>query len=353
MDWTDHANNFKAEWVIRYVSPGEAAWKTLWDGFILKNKSGTKTKYPEGRAIVLMNLSTREKASILSNFPKNATYIKECFRQFWKLKLKPKTTSFEGVISESPWHGHKYLADTDNNFRAYCKNVLHITQFSDFWNRDTNRPFTRGEWRRWVEQLHRAWYGVDPTNEQIIDNADKIYDIQQKIPRPILVQLLRRTTAIPKINMKVYLMRANISWPAIIISPTQAQRVRIDAVGRHHLLNRFVQHRFYNIIAASKWKTKWAGPKGQSYATDVEWDFHGTKNIADISISVMTTRKAKAKMKPPAAEKKWADKLNFQIDWKKTWGLKTTFATPRDKAPIMFYETPKKKPMGSEEWRMR
>ena len=227
------------------------------------------------------------------------------------------------------------MADTDNHFRAYCKNVLKITQISDFWNRDTNRPFTRNHWRKFVKQLHTEWYGVEPDNHDIITKGDKIYDIQQQIPRPILVQLLRQytTRAVPK--KRVYLIRANISWPAVIVDNRHARRVKIDAVGKAHLLPRLVEHQHYTIVSASMWKGKWAGPKGQSYATDVEWNFYGISKLQDITISAMTTRKAHYRMKPPQAETTWPAKLNQTIKFSRTWKLRHTFATPRDATVVM------------------
>jgi hypothetical protein len=52
MTWEHHVEAIKAQWIIRYLQPGEAAWKHILDEFLLKNKSGTDTQYPEGRAIV-------------------------------------------------------------------------------------------------------------------------------------------------------------------------------------------------------------------------------------------------------------------------------------------------------------
>ncbi len=135
--------------------PGEAAWKRLLDSLILYDKKGERLNYPEGRSIILQNLSTREKANVISKLPEKATYIKSCFRQFWKLKLAPKTDTTAGIGTESPWHGHRVQISVTNQQRHYCKHVLQITQFSDCMDRDTNRPFSRFEWKRIVKRMHR------------------------------------------------------------------------------------------------------------------------------------------------------------------------------------------------------
>ena len=101
MDWADHANSFKRQWIVRYLDPSVSAWKLIIDEYVLKSKKG-KLKYPEGRSILLQNLSTSEKANILGNFPRKATYFKECLREFWKLKITP-AAGRTGLPTESPW----------------------------------------------------------------------------------------------------------------------------------------------------------------------------------------------------------------------------------------------------------
>ena len=51
------------------------------DEFILKDSKG-KVKYPEGRGITVQKMSTREKARILSNFPKNASISNRACENF-------------------------------------------------------------------------------------------------------------------------------------------------------------------------------------------------------------------------------------------------------------------------------
>jgi hypothetical protein len=104
MDWKLHIESFLAEWVFRYVAPGEAEWKKIWDEYVLKDKQG-KTRYPEGRTVVFQNLSVRQKAKIISSFPKGAKYAKACLRAFWALRITPQGN--QGIASESPWYSHR------------------------------------------------------------------------------------------------------------------------------------------------------------------------------------------------------------------------------------------------------
>jgi hypothetical protein len=93
--------------------------KRLLDSLILYDKKGERLNYPEGRSIILQNLSTREKTNMISKLPKKATYIKACFRQFWKLKLAPKIDTTAGIGTESPWHGHRAQISLTNQQRHY------------------------------------------------------------------------------------------------------------------------------------------------------------------------------------------------------------------------------------------
>ena len=57
MIWCDHVEAILAQWIIRYLQPGEADYKTLLDHFLLRDKRG-KLKYPEGRGVLLLNPSS-------------------------------------------------------------------------------------------------------------------------------------------------------------------------------------------------------------------------------------------------------------------------------------------------------
>eukprot|EP00966_Prymnesium_polylepis_P278729 6439242-Prymnesium_polylepis.1 len=48
-------------------------------------------------------------------------------------------------------------------------------------NRDTNRPFSRFEWKRIVKRMHRNYYGVTPTGVEIFDWAEIAYSILVKL----------------------------------------------------------------------------------------------------------------------------------------------------------------------------
>ena len=335
MDWNIHVDAFEQRWMLRYLDPGEASWKIMLDSFILFDNKGN-VKYPEGRSIILQNLSTREKAAMLSRIPKGATFIKGCLRKFWKLALAPKQNSWKGIGTESPWHGHRFNAITSNANRAFFKHTVEIVQLSDFMNKETNRPFSRTQWRALIKRDNLKKGNKPLTNVEIIDYANEIVRIQHTIPRLAWIQMMRQYVVTPKPKLQVYLIRqhSNIVWPAIITDGTKAQRVWIDSRGRGHAQQKWLEHRHFDIVKAYTWDGKWAGPHGASTPLDTEWNFGDIKNIRDLTINSITKAKQLERMVPPASEQAWRDH-NVDIPWKKNWKAKVLYASPRDLAVML------------------
>ena len=262
MDWADHVSAFKAQWIVRYLDPSESSWKDIIDEYILKYTKG-KIKYPEGRGIVMQKLSVREKARILANFPKKCEYFKACLREFWKLKIEP-TDRLEGISTESPWHGHTWQSDAPNHVRAYAKHMLHITRFADFMNRDTRRPFKLTDWRKFVERSERRKHGIDPTNLTVIQRADEIMAVQRAIPRKVWVALLKKyKLEIDELRtgQRIYLVKRGLTIPAIVTYAREAQQVRIDQVGRGHLLQKTYDPARFTLVEAQQWGSKSPPPE--------------------------------------------------------------------------------------------
>ena len=341
MDWADHVSAFKAHWIIRYLDPSESSWKDIVDEFILKDSKG-KVKYPEGRGVIVQKISTREKARILSNFPKKCEYFKSCLREFWKLGAQP-TERLDGIATESPWHGHTWQSAAPNHVRAYAKHMLNITRFADFIDRKTRRPFTRQAWWDFIERAERRKHGVDPTNLTVITRADEIMAEQRAIPRRVWVALLKRYTLEPdelRTNQRIYLIKRGLTVPAIVTPTGQAQQVRIDQVGRGHILQRQHDPTKFTIVAAQKWEGKWGPPKGDSYPHDAEWVLPGDKRkegkagapLHRLTIKFITRYTACKKMVKPASKEAWNTRIGHH-DWGVAWRLKTLYATPRDRTP--------------------
>ena len=72
-----HITAFQAQWIIKYLYPRRAPWKTILDHWLLE----PKTK--RGRAIVLI----QDEGTLLAKLPEGATYMRACITAFKKLGL--------------------------------------------------------------------------------------------------------------------------------------------------------------------------------------------------------------------------------------------------------------------------
>ena len=96
-------------------------------------------------------------------------------------------------------------------------------------DRDTNRPFSRFEWRRIVKRLHTKYYGVNPAGVDVIDWAELAYSILVKLKqasRSYGVDLLKSYTTVPKKGIRVYLVYDTRTLPAVLLQTTTRSNLR-------------------------------------------------------------------------------------------------------------------------------
>ena len=55
--------------------------------------------------------------------------------------------------------------------------VLKVNLVSDIMDKSRNRPFSRLDWRDWVEELHEEQEGRKPDQAWIISKGDQMYEI--------------------------------------------------------------------------------------------------------------------------------------------------------------------------------
>ena len=75
MPWQRHTQAFYADWIKRYLHPGNADWKEVWDHILLIDDDGLE-RYPQRRAILVSNLTKADQKRILKTIPKQCKYIK-------------------------------------------------------------------------------------------------------------------------------------------------------------------------------------------------------------------------------------------------------------------------------------
>ena len=104
--------------------------------------------------------------------------------------------------------------------------------------------------------------------------------------------------------------------PALLATGGQVRTVVIDAVGKAHPTEEYMNTAGYTVSPASKWGDRWAGPQGAAYATDRKWRLLGgvgkAVNLSQISIHVGHIRREldTERMKPPASEEAWRARIH-------------------------------------------
>ena len=112
MNWSDHVDSFYAQWFVRYLHPGNSSWKDLVDHILLHNPGTGELIYPEGRGILLANLTPAKENRMIARIPAKATYLRACLRAFWELGLRflqHQSFSLHASVQDR-MHGSKFLA---------------------------------------------------------------------------------------------------------------------------------------------------------------------------------------------------------------------------------------------------
>ena len=102
MAWHEHSDAFKAEWILRYMRPGDEAWKQVLDHILLIDRDGTE-KFVEERGILFYQLSRPLKIRLIKTIPKKAHYILDCLKAFWKMNFQQDLNVTHALPAESPW----------------------------------------------------------------------------------------------------------------------------------------------------------------------------------------------------------------------------------------------------------
>ena len=113
------------------------------------------------------------------------------------------------------------------------------------------------------------------------------------------------------------MIKRGLTTPAIVNFDGEAQQVRIDQVGRGHLLRKKHDPAQFKIVQAQTWEGKWGPPRGDSYTHDAEWILPGDKReegkigapLPRLTIKFITRYKACKRMVAPASEEAWNQRI--------------------------------------------
>ena len=280
MDWKTHSEGFTSELIIRYTHPAQQDWKDILDELLFKKKDGTIWK--EKEVLLYSKLSNLQKRKLRYRIPKNMKYIRECLTDFWNLNLIPAEPPGKREIgSESIWFNHSFEIVCNWRDREYFREITEVVIVSDIMNKATNKPFTRLEWRDWVEEMHSAKKNpLDLDNAFIIDKADKMMEIVKQIPKHIIRKLKRNDDYRPKDDSIVGISSEG-EEPIYGYYSKQPRpkitKIWIDEVGYPHDTGEEEEIGNREIFRVTLWKGKWEGdvridgPVETSFPGNTKW----------------------------------------------------------------------------------
>ena len=101
--------------------------------------------YPEGRGILLANLTPAEKKKMIARIPAKATYLRVSLRAFWKLGLTPEKPD-SNLDSQFFWHNWRFNTPATHHTRKYVKEEQQVTRCQDVLDDAVNYPFDGMDW---------------------------------------------------------------------------------------------------------------------------------------------------------------------------------------------------------------
>jgi len=339
MDWKTHSEGFTSEWFIRYVHPSKAAWKDILDYMLFANKEGEIS--PERQTLLYSKLTPSQKLKLLHRLPKTAIYIRQCLRDLWDLKLVPTTDLNKRTIaSESLWYNHSFeMSGVGWRDKKYFQEITEVNLVSDIMDKNTNRPFTKTQWKYWISKMHQAKRGRRPDNLFVITKADLIFSAIESVPRDIKKRA-RLRDYVPKVEEIIALGKDNdeIEYGYYIEVPAPSiRKIWIDSSGYPHDTGVLKPTGNKTILEVEMWRSKWKenrimGPKLTAFPANTEWKIGNEFVKLDrLTIKVSTKARQNAKMKPPSSEISWKQRLLQQnIPFRKVWRLKPKYASQRD-----------------------
>ena len=177
MHWPSHCDAYYSTWIVRYLDPRRAPWKSVMSWFIRDDVIGD--------AILLSSSPDRNRHDSL---PTGARYMRRCMISFHGLNLEQDTSMLDYTVQAEPlWHNRRFT----------IKDVPPVRQ--ERWEEryDTNRilslldprsrPFTLQQWKGFFlnmapQRLQRSPAYWDEEKTLVWE----LQRIQQAVPQAVL-----------------------------------------------------------------------------------------------------------------------------------------------------------------------
>ena len=355
VDWALHVDSFMSQWVTRYIAPGDAGWKHLWDTFLLRDVEGrSKFSYP-GRGILFARLDNKDRKRLLKGVPQGAKYLRDCVTKHLKLALEQDKTVFESVAAEPIWHNHRFmLTNVSKKKCMWYAERLDLRRMSDLLDKGTSKLRTLTQWRRYVQQkgfteswgghqasLVQGQAGFASTSLGSLKLAHCLLELVRQIPVLVRDRLQQAFEQRPLEtgSYKVMLRdkRSDRLVKCVDDNGTLFQLLSVDGVGKFVQSDHAGPVGEFSLAEVAWWEPKKgdlriAGALTKRFPAAQGWLLDGKEVRLDrLSIKTRTEALSLRKMKPPAAEKAWSSRLGrTDLPWSQIWKIRSFYASPRD-----------------------
>ena len=339
LNWQAHTRAFAAQWVVRYFEPRRAAWKdilTLW----LNNEP----------SILLSNMKP---SRILALIPAGATHMRECVRQWLKLKVRPRLdyTKIEGshfVESQPLFHNPllKYeFTITQNLINELNKSG--IRSIGSLFTPSETVPRSKEELIHFIHTQR-----VDITRARARSWARVCTKVISSIPDDILNLFKKPPPLFKPGEIFAYVSEADeLMYGILINNGKQMEELRVDASGCHVPVGE-PEDRVDNYLTYYQKVARWGtqrrplrpiiGISADTYPQDWGWCIGDSETI--ISLSQLSIRRLtqafRASMKPviqpPNCQLAWEKRLGCALPWNTIFeNITTHFTNPSDDKVIL------------------
>ena len=356
IDWKSHVDAFKAQWVIKYLHPYQSEWKQLLDSLLLYNNKG-REKFPEGRAILMCNLSNTDKKNLLKDLPGGSNYWRECIKAHWKMQIKQDPDKMDEFICREPlWRNWRFDTKCDHNTRRFFADKIGIVWLEDILVRHTRKIRTKHQWRKLIDNRYDRVYGRMPdvrfTTQKVREMMELIDRIPQEIKNTLTQQYASYISHLREDGRLYALMEKGQPTEYGIWQRrnNKFKMVAVDAVGKIRETGKQRNHSSKTPVQAEMWNgrkedffgrergqkdERVIGPKSKAFPMMEGWEIDGTEVRLDrLTIKVYTDLSKLRKFKTPAAESSWPPRLGLtpqEIPIAKVWKIKSFFTSARDR----------------------
>ena len=342
MDWDSHVTAVMAEWILRFIRPpdeGVAMWKHVMHTMVLVDKRG-HDKFPEGKAIFLCDLSIANKLRLMRGIPRKATYVKECIRAFFKLKIKPNPTVTTHMRAEPFWHNPRFTIQATVKERNAFSTIVDVHILGDIMDSSTNELRTKRNWKEWIVRKYTELDKDAPNANFARREASRMWELASQVPTAIIETIQQQANEVyhPKKGAIVMIIAPDLQDQGegtyAKFDGTRYLELWLDAYGVPHETGTIVDPGPRRVVEVEVWNTKGTtrivGP-AEAVTRVRGWTMDGEEVTLDtLRVSTITRALALRKFVAPVSEEAWKER-GVDVPWYATYKLGSFYATPRDR----------------------